>query len=125
MSAIQTGTSTLPPVPLTIEGASVLHQMMRVRWCAWNALPRAKHHDLLAEAIDVLSEMERKKTAVFSLIGHKGDLMLVHFRDSVEELNDAELALSRTRLCDYLEPTSSYLSVVELGLYDSTMKTYQ
>ena len=28
------------------------------------------------------------------------------------------------RLWDYLEPTSSYLSVVELGLYESSLKTY-
>jgi hypothetical protein len=25
----------IPPVPLTIEGYSVLHQMMRFRWSAW------------------------------------------------------------------------------------------
>ena len=35
--------TALPPVPLTVEGASVLHQMMRFRWRAWRALaePRA------------------------------------------------------------------------------------
>jgi hypothetical protein len=25
----------IPPVPLTVEGYSVLHQMMRFRWSAW------------------------------------------------------------------------------------------
>ncbi len=29
------------------------------------------------------------------------------------------------RLSDYLEPTSSYLSIIELGLYDSTLKIYK
>jgi peroxiredoxin len=33
-------------------------------------------------------------------------------------------ALAGLRLWDYLEPTSSYLSVVELGLYESSLKTY-
>ena len=28
----------IPAVPLTIEGYSVLHQMMRVRWAAWREL---------------------------------------------------------------------------------------
>ena len=28
----------IPAVPLTIEGYSVLHQMMRVRWAAWRQL---------------------------------------------------------------------------------------
>jgi chlorite dismutase len=29
------------------------------------------------------------------------------------------------RLSDFLEPTTSYLSVIELGLYESTLKTYR
>ncbi len=29
----------IPPVPLTVEGYSVLHQMMRFRWTAWRPLP--------------------------------------------------------------------------------------
>jgi chlorite dismutase len=72
--------------------------------------------------------MERNpagQSAAFSLLGHKGDLILVHFRPSFDELNQVEQRLARLRLWDYLEPTSSYLSVVELGLYESSMKTYQ
>ncbi|MEP6540153.1 MAG: hydrogen peroxide-dependent heme synthase, partial [Bryobacteraceae bacterium] len=61
---------------------------------------------------------------LFSLIGHKGDLLVVHFRSSFEELNHAELQLARLGLSDYLEVTTSYLSVVELGLYESTSKVY-
>src|ERR1700677_1815913 len=33
--AAQSGTAELPEVPLTTEGYSVLHQMMRVRRTAW------------------------------------------------------------------------------------------
>jgi len=51
-------------------------------------------------------------------------LMLVHFRQSFAELNQAELEIAQLKLSDYLEPTSSYLSVIELGLYESTVKTY-
>jgi peroxiredoxin len=32
--------------------------------------------------------------------------------------------MSQLRLWDYLEPATSYLSVVELGLYESSQKTY-
>jgi hydrogen peroxide-dependent heme synthase len=56
------------------------------------------------------------------MLGHKGDLMLVHFRKSFDELNQAELCLARLEIYDYLEPATSYLSVVELGLYESTVK---
>jgi len=124
MQAEETSTAVMPPVPLTLEGASVLHQMMRVKWAAWKALPDAARAELIAEATAALSAMEQEKSAVFSLIGHKGDLLLVHFRSSFEELNRAELKLARLGLSDYLETTSSYLSVVELGLYESTSKVY-
>jgi chlorite dismutase len=118
----------LPAVPLTVEGANVLHQMMRFRRSAWRALPESGRSAILEEATPVLAAMERpsdgRQSAVFSMLGHKADLLFLHFRRSFEELNQAQLALARLRLGDYLEPTASYLSVVELGLYESTSKIY-
>jgi chlorite dismutase len=51
--------------------------------------------------------------------------MFVHFRPSFDELNRAEMQISQLRLSDYLEPATSYLSVIELGLYESSVKTYR
>jgi peroxiredoxin len=118
----------IPEVPLTTEGYSVLHQMMRFRRTAWRALPDAARKEIAEEAAAALGEMEKNKdgqSALFSLIGHKGDLMLVHFRKSFADLNQAELSVAGLRLSEYLEPTSSYLSIIELGLYDSTLKIYK
>jgi peroxiredoxin len=109
-------------VPLTLEGASVLHQMFRIRWQAWKALEAGRRLKILDEAVGALGAMEQSQTALFSLLGHKGDLMLVHFRSSFDELNQAELSLAQLQLSEFLEPTSSYLSVVELGLYESTVR---
>jgi hydrogen peroxide-dependent heme synthase len=120
--------TALPPVPLTLEGASVLHQMMRLRRPAWRTLDPAARREIIQEAETAFGAMERcaegRQSALYSLLGHKGDLLLVHFRRSFEELNDAELQVARLRLSDYLEPVNSYLSVVELGLYESTSKVY-
>ncbi|MGH9501443.1 MAG: hydrogen peroxide-dependent heme synthase [Terriglobales bacterium] len=118
----------IPPVPLTIEGYSVLHQMMRVRWAAWRSLAAAEQSAIVDEAAGVLAGMEKNsngQSAMFSLLGHKGDLMFVHFRNSFDELNSVELRLARLRLSDFLEPATSYLSVIELGLYESTIKAYR
>ena len=118
----------LPAVPLTLEGFATLHQMMRFRWTAWRALPENSRREVLDEAAELLTAMEGKpdgQSALFSLLGHKGDLMLVHFRESFDQLNQAELDVARLRLNDFLEPTTSYLSVIELGLYESTLKTYK
>jgi peroxiredoxin len=122
-----TVSSEIPPVPLTIEGYSVLHQMMRFRWSAWRLLRPAQKAKVIHEASSVLAKMEQNASAqsgLYSLIGHKGDLMFVHFRQSFDELNQAEMQIARLRLSDYLEPTTSYLSVIELGLYESTIKVY-
>jgi peroxiredoxin len=124
----QTAAAQIPEVPLTTEGYSVLHQMMRFRWTAWRSLPDATQSAIAQEAASVLGGMEKGsagQSALFSLIGHKGDLMLVHFRNSFADLNQAELKLAGLRLSDYLEPASSYLSIIELGLYDSTLKIYK
>src|SRR5262252_3824685 len=117
-------TPPIPAVPLTLEGASMLHQMFRVRWAAWKALPEARKSEALEEATRSLTGMEQRQSALFSLLGHKGDLMLLHFRNSFEELSQAELCVSQLQLAEFLEPTTSYLSVVELGLYESTVRLH-
>ena len=124
----KTATAETPPVPLTTEGYSVLHQMMRFRRTAWRVLPEAERAAIAEEASSLLAAMEQNsggQSALYSLIGHKGDLMFVHFRESFADLNQAELKLANLRLSDYLEPMSSYLSIIELGLYDSTVKIYK
>jgi peroxiredoxin len=118
----------LPAVPLTIEGYATLHQMMRFRWTEWRALAESERQEISREASALLSQMESKtdgQSALFSLLGHKGDLMFVHFRESFDQLNQAELDLARLRLSDFLHIETSYLSVIELGLYESSLKTYK
>lgn len=124
----EAASAEMPAVPLTIEGYGVLHQMMKFRWSAWRELSPEKQRAITDEASTTLGKMEQNsagQSALYSLIGHKGDLMVVHFRESFDALNEAELALARLAIGDYLEPTSSYLSIIELGLYESTIKTYR
>ena len=120
-----------PPVPLTLEGSSLLHQFFRFDWKAWRACPAGVRERIAGEATAALKELERNstdapvRTALYSQLGHKGDLILVHFRESLEALNQVELDLVQTELYDYMELRHSYVSVVELGLYESSRKTYE
>jgi chlorite dismutase len=120
-----------PPVPLTLEGSFLLHQFFRFDWKAWRSRSDGEREKIAAEALELLNRLERKsahgaiQTALFSQLGHKGDLVLIHFRDSLEALNQVELDLAQTELYDFLELRHSYVSVVELGLYESTRKTYE
>jgi peroxiredoxin len=119
------------PVPLTLEGSALLHQFFRFDWKSWRATPQADRDRIAAEAVKTLTALEKKSpesqahSALFSQLGHKGDLILIHFRESFEALNQVELDLAQTPLYDYLQLTHSYVSVVELGLYESSRKTWE
>jgi hydrogen peroxide-dependent heme synthase len=105
----------------------VLHQMMKVRWAEWHRLQPSIKTEIANEASEVLAKMEQNaggSSGVYSLLGHKGDLMFVHMRQSFADLNQVELELGGLKLSDYLEQTTSYLSVIELGLYESSLKLY-
>lgn len=117
----------IPPVPLTLEGWSILHQMFRLRWPAWKALSASTRQDVATEAAILFKEWqysEAGQSGLFSIVGHKGDLIALHFRRSFDDLNNAELRLANAKLMEFLEPTASYLSVVELGLYESSVRLY-
>jgi chlorite dismutase len=123
---VQAIATELPAVPLTLEGYSVLHQMFRFRWAEWRKLDDARRRECTQEVAAAFQGVERAgQFAAYSMLGHKGDLMLVHFRDSFEELNQAELLLDHIALEEFLEPVHSYLSVIELGLYDSSVKLFR
>src|ERR1700743_3168706 len=49
----------VPAVPLTTEGYSVLHQMMRFRRSAWRALPATEKAAIVQEATTALAAMEK------------------------------------------------------------------
>ena len=116
----------LPAVPLTLEGYSVLHQMFRFRWAEWRKPDGSDRTGCAREFAAAFADLEKAgQFAAYSLMGHKGDLMLVHFRDSFEDLNQTELQLDRTEFQEFLEPVHSYLSVIELGLYDSSVKLFR
>ncbi|OGQ92923.1 MAG: heme-dependent peroxidase [Deltaproteobacteria bacterium RIFOXYA2_FULL_55_11] len=118
---------SIPTVPLTLEGSFILHQMFRVRWPVWKAATSVEQKRAIEEATALLEEMEKggeEQSALFSMLGHKGDLMLLHFRRTLEGLNSAELRVANLTLAEFLEQTTSYVSVVELGLYEVSVRLY-
>jgi hypothetical protein len=62
----------MPPVPLTLEGAGVLHQMARLRWPPWRALEAANRVEIIDEAVEALTALEHNRTAAYELLGPQG-----------------------------------------------------
>ena len=102
--------------------------MFRIDWTQIKLLEETERHQIFDEAASFFSALESRKdgaSALVQLLGHKGDLMLIHFRNTFEELASTQLKVAHTRLHDYLVPTTSYVSVVELGMYEMTAKVHQ
>src|SRR5579859_4965817 len=113
--------------PNTLEGYSLLHQFFRIRRPQWNALAGPARTEIIEKASRTFAVMERREdgqSALFSQLGHKGDLIAIHFRRGLDELNAAQLEVGRLTLSEFLEPTTSYVSVVEIGLYEATVKLH-
>ncbi|MEW6278258.1 MAG: hydrogen peroxide-dependent heme synthase [Candidatus Eremiobacterota bacterium] len=108
--------------PSTLEGAFLLHQMFRVDWRALSRLSRSEREALQKECAACLSELflrgqKDESGGAFRSLGHKGDILLVHLRQTPDELLVCERRVAELELSEFLSPTGSYLSVVELSLH--------
>ena len=103
--------------------------MYRVDWGRiGDAFPgdRQQMAEEVANALTrIVSTPQDGGQALVQLLGHKGDLMVIAFRRSFDDLGRLQLALSRTHLQRYLTPTASYVSIVELGMYEMTAKIHR
>ena len=63
------------------------------------------------------SRRKKRQPCFYSIVGQKADLMLMILRPTMEELNEIENELNKTLLAEYLLPSYSFVSVVELSSY--------
>jgi peroxiredoxin len=113
--------------PLTLDGHYLLHEMFRVRRGEWRRLLEERRRGLADAATTLLARMEKRPdgaSCAVAILGQKADLMLIHFRPTLEDLHQVQQDFAGLELRDYLEPAGSYVSVVELGLYEMTLKIY-
>jgi hydrogen peroxide-dependent heme synthase len=124
---------TMPPIahpPETLEGWYALHQIFRFT----KQKPDARRLARMAKSFAVASGSvtnTRKGSAKSSpppagwscfvrLIGSTSDLMVIHFRESLDAIGDAQEKLSGTDWGKTLQPVYAFLSVTEAGLYHIT-----
>lgn len=113
--------------PLTLEGWFVLHQGFRIAWPRLDDLDAERRRSAAAQFAETLAAREDLGddgwTGAYRVIGGQPDLMLVHFRSSLEALGEAEDAVRENALSEFLYRELDYVSVVELGLYRLTTET--
>lgn len=113
----------MPEAPQTLDGWFVLHDFRTIDWPAWKAADEAERQAALDELHTLIGDMDTvnaNRTGLFglySIAGHKADLLFLHMGPTVEGLIEAKTRLNKTALGDYLQADYSYVSVVELGGY--------
>ncbi|HUG39224.1 MAG TPA: hydrogen peroxide-dependent heme synthase [Longimicrobiales bacterium] len=110
--------------PATLEGWYVLHQVFSLDWDRFGGMGPAERGPLAGAADDVLRSLATPAsggwTAAYRLVGGGADLMLIHFRPTLDELAAADLAIRRSPLGPLLRLEYDYTSVTEVGLYSAT-----
>jgi chlorite dismutase len=101
--------------------------MFRFNRRAFDALPEARRGEIAAEATAFLEPLARANdgdVGLAQMLGHKSDLMLTHYAKSFDELGVVQARFDKLALSEFLESQTSYVSILELGLYEATGKIH-
>lgn len=116
-----------PAVPESLESWWILHRMFALDRLSWDKVPQQQRAEILREAttaLDSLKKTEEADVGFAQLLGHKADLMLTHYSKNYDGLAHAQTLVDKLQLAEFLIPAASYVSVLELGLYDATGKIH-
>ncbi|MDQ2992607.1 MAG: chlorite dismutase family protein, partial [Candidatus Eremiobacteraeota bacterium] len=116
-----------PNVPESLEGWWILHRMFAFDRRGWDGLSEKKRRKIAQHGSDLFEHLQGGAdgdASLAQLVGHKGDLMMTHYAKSFDGLAYAQTLVDKLDLCDFLIPLGSYVSVLEVGLYDATGKLH-
>lgn len=114
--------------PETLEGWFSLHDIRLFDRAAWRALDEAARAEITAEASAFFARAADVKDAaegasgLYTVLGHKGDLLILHLRPHLHELEALEQAFNRLAIARYLIPSDSFVSVIELSQHGAAAR---
>lgn len=107
----------------TLEGWYCLHDFRTINWSSWKYVSpdeRAQAMDELAGFLSEWQQTEGRKegsSVLYSVVGQKADLVFMHLRETLEELEEIKTAFNKSSFAEHTLPAHSYVSVVELSSY--------
>ena len=109
--------------PETLEGWYALHQLFRVDRAMLRESADDRIDELMTGMVRTLGNValaDEGWSAVVSLVGSEADVMLIHFRPTLDDLGQVQREIAAEPFADFLEPVYSFLSITEAGLYHVT-----
>ncbi|HAM80744.1 hydrogen peroxide-dependent heme synthase [Ornithinibacillus bavariensis] len=107
----------------TMDGWYSLHDFRTIDWSYWKKATLEEQKEAIAsfEALvdkwDAVEEAKNGSHALYKIVGQKADIMFMFLRPTMEELNDLETELNKSKIGEFLIPAHSYVSVIELSKY--------
>lgn len=123
----------MPKPPQTDEGWYALHDFRTVDWDDWQAADERTREEAIdagrtylqshVDCSDVTEDgtIEEREgvTAVFSVLGDKADILILHLRPTTAHLDTAQRGFEHTPFARFTERVDSYISVTEVSGYMS------
>jgi chlorite dismutase len=110
--------------PETTEGWYVFHHVLAWDRAALRALQCSNIMAAKGQAEKELTALAAPSvggwSAVFPLIGSRADVMLIHFRPTLDDIGFAQQTVAKLTLFDATHTTYTFLSVTEAGLYHAS-----
>ncbi len=106
----------------TIEGWYALHDFRRIDWVRWRTLAASERDKARRQLTQIAAEYEAVAPDVgsfglYTIVGHKADLLFLHFHHDPQSLSLLERQLDQSLVATVLTRPYSYFSVVELSKY--------
>lgn len=109
----------------TADGWYSLHDLRNIDWTSWKMASSEEREAAIHEFEQLLAKWEAVEEAkngshvLYTVIGQKADLMFMFLRPTMEELNELETEFNKSKFAEYLRPSYSYVSVVEISKYSA------
>ncbi|WP_124726774.1 hydrogen peroxide-dependent heme synthase [Staphylospora marina] len=107
----------------TYEGWYAYHDFRKMDWNRWKSLSPSDRDQMTRELMDTIRQFasveENRKGSYgqYAILGHKADLLFIHLRPTLEELNEVKHQFDKTGFAGVTTTPYSYVSVVELSAY--------
>lgn len=114
----------MPEAVTPTEGWGVLHLFLRIDRAAAAGLPDTAGKSL-QDVLEAALEDDAVQVHLFSVLGHKADLMVFALADDLGALRRLQTAIAGCEFGPALELPYSYLSLTETSEYTPTAESYR
>ena len=116
--------------PPTDEGWFALHDFRTIDWDAWHDATERERQRALEEITGHLDarlgveDSDEGDSALYSILGHKADILIVHLRPTSAHIGALERQFEQTEFARFTERTTSFVSVTEASGYSEKARDY-